>query len=110
MLKSVLTLLFAGILLCSTAGLTQTRRSGGLAAPHPNLRSTPSSMQMQRSIPQGDFNRPVYNPYFSIYFGPLYEPYDEPCHYDEIYGQWIGPCDAELSSPGYSRTIPNRIR
>jgi hypothetical protein len=53
---------------------------------------------------------PLYNPYFSIYFGPLYEPYDEPCHYDEDYGQWVGPCDTSLDTPGYSITIPNRIR
>lgn len=53
---------------------------------------------------------PLYNPYFSIYFGPLYEEYDEPCYYDEYYGQWVGPCDTSLDTPGYSITVPNRIR
>ena len=53
---------------------------------------------------------PLYNPYFSIYYGPLYEPYDEPCHYDESVGMWIGPCTTGLDTPGFSITVPNRIR
>lgn len=55
-------------------------------------------------------NLPLYNPYFSNQFGPLYEPYDEPCHYDEEYGIWVGPCNTSLNTPGYSITVPNRIR
>jgi hypothetical protein len=56
-------------------------------------------------------NLPLYNPYFSIYFGPLYpDQYQEPCYYDEYYGQWIGPCQTSLDTPGYSITVPNRVR
>jgi len=64
----------------------------------------------QGTLPLRRVNPPLYNPYFSIYFGPLYEPYEEPCYYDEYYGQWIGPCDVSLDTPGYSITVPNRIR
>ena len=55
-------------------------------------------------------NLPLYNPYFSPNFGPLYEPYDEPCHYDESVGMWIGPCTTGLDTPGFSITVPNRVR
>ncbi len=64
----------------------------------------PSSLPLRTRTP------PLYNPYFSIYYGPLYAPYEEPCHYDETYGQWIGPCDTSLDTPGYSITIPNTPR
>lgn len=65
--------------------------------------------QNPRVLPQPR-NLPLYNPYFSNNFGPLYEPYDEPCHYDEDYGIWVGPCNTSLDTPGYSITVPNRIR
>ncbi|MDX1386923.1 MAG: hypothetical protein R3257_04985 [bacterium] len=55
-------------------------------------------------------NMPLYNPYFSPNFGPLYEPYDEPCHYDESVGMWVGPCTTGLDTPGFSITVPNRVR
>ncbi len=55
-------------------------------------------------------NLPLYNPYFSNQFGPLYEPYEEPCYYNEDYGMWIGPCNTSLDTPGYSITVPNQIR
>lgn len=55
-------------------------------------------------------NLPLYNPYFSPNFGPLYEPYEEPCYYDESVGMWVGPCTTGLDTPGFSITVPNRVR
>jgi len=76
---------------------------------HPAVSRRTASSFSNREIPQG-VNPVLYNPYFSIYYGPLYEPYDEPCYYDEAYGQWVGPCNTSLDTPGYSITVPNRIR
>lgn len=76
----------------------------GQATPrYPGIRSPNSVYPAPRNLP-------LYNPYFSNQFGPLYEPYDEPCHYDEEYGIWVGPCNTSLNTPGYSITVPNRIR
>lgn len=84
--------------------LTPQTRTVNPARPSavPRFQGTPINPQPQ--------NLPIYNPYFSIYFGPLYEEYDEPCHWDEEYGQWVGPCQKSLTEPGYSITYPNQIR
>jgi hypothetical protein len=81
---------------------TQARTMGAQS----NIRFAPG--QPLNPQPQ---NLPLYNPYFSIYFGPLYpDQYDEPCYYNEDYGQWVGPCQTSLDTPGYSITIPSRVR
>lgn len=87
----------------------QSRSGSSLGFTHRGIHNSIRSSRAQplNPLPQ---NLPLYNPYFSIYFGPLYEPYDEPCYYDEYYGQWVGPCTTSLDTPGYSITIPNRVR
>jgi len=35
---------------------------------------------------------------------------DNPCYYDEYWGQWVGNCTGSLDTPGYSITVPNQIR
>ena len=88
----------------------------GTSGLHPAVASRPnvgrglSQHRRPSVLPLPRANKPLYNPYFSIYFGPIYEEYDEPCYYDEYYGQWVGPCDVSLDTPGFSITVPNQIR
>lgn len=119
MVKKVLTILGIALLLAIPEGIraqASRNRSGAPLPPafanrpfvggrnRPNL--NPSNV-----LPPPRLDLPLYNPYFSIYFGPLYEPYDEPCYYDEEVGQWIGPCNTSLSTPGFSRTVvPRKFR
>jgi hypothetical protein len=102
----LLSLIFLGL---PFPGYTQARGSSSSGVTRPWIYHSTRSTRGQPIYPPRQ-NLPLYNPYFSIYFGPLYEPYDEPCYYDEDYGQWVGPCDTSLDTPGYSITIPNRIR
>ncbi len=93
--------------------------AAGLAIAGVNLRAAGASslrthtrggVIILRPIPQaiGPF---LYDPNHSLYEWELGDkPYNHPCYYDEFYGQWVGPCNISLDQPGYSITIPNRIR
>jgi len=63
-----------------------------------------------RFIPQG-VGPFLYDPNHSLYEWELGDhPYEQPCYYDENVGQWVGPCNISLDQPGYSITVPNRVR
>lgn len=109
-MKSFLLISLSCLLISAGTGLAFGRSTVQGSAFITGTQRSVNNFHMNRSIPQGNLNRPLYNPYFSINYGPLYEPYQEPCYYDEYYGQWVGPCDVDLTTPGFSRTIPNRIR
>jgi hypothetical protein len=63
-----------------------------------------------RFIPQG-VGPYLYDPNYTLYDWEINNnPYSTPCYYDERYGQWVGPCNISLDQPGFSITVPNRIR
>lgn len=107
----VMSLIFIvlNILSMESDARTGFRGTGVIHPAHQHRVQSARNYQAQfRQIPQGPV--PVlYNDYFSPNFGPLYE-YDEPCHYNEEYGVWEGPCNVDLNQPGYSITVPNRVR
>ena len=101
-------ILFLAVLPLSAGA--QLRSSSNLGFTHQGIHSNIRPAPGQPLNPQ-PANLPMYNPYFSINFGPLYpDQYQEPCYYNEDYGQWIGPCQTSLDTPGYSITVPNRVR
>lgn len=63
-----------------------------------------------RFIPQG-VGPFLYDPNHTLYDWEIKDGnVPDPCYYDAYSGQWLGRCNISLDQPGYSITVPNRIR
>ncbi|HCU23947.1 MAG TPA: hypothetical protein DF383_02930 [Deltaproteobacteria bacterium] len=71
-----------------------------------------SSGRPRTAIPQ-TVNPPfMYDPDHDLYDWKIQDEGSKnpPCYYDEYYGQWVGNCNLYRTAPGYSITVPNRVR
>jgi len=51
----------------------------------------------------------MYDPHHDLYDWKIKDHPDDPCYYDEYYGQWVGDCNLYQTAPGYSITVPNQV-
>ena len=71
--------------------------------------SSGGARSSNRVIPQ-TVNPPfMYDPHHDLYDWKIKDHPDDPCYYDEYYGQWVGDCNLYQTATGYSITVPNQV-
>lgn len=95
----------AAYLWAASAGAPPIGLSGN-PYPPPSSGGRPATT---RVLPQNLTPPFLYDPHYDLYDWKIKDHPEDPCYYDEAYGQWVGNCTMYLTAPGYSITVPNRI-